>query len=158
MSRARVADIVALAARLSGTSAEAIMGPGRHRSLTKIRQAVYYVSRANGHSYPQIAARLNKNHTTVIHGVDQAMAISQRDDEYAAFLFNLTDEASQTAPFVPVPAKVTFMIEDLPEPPKMPRPNKSDPVPVAAYQYFTRTVKPKNDFGDDQFVVGRARA
>lgn len=157
MARARVADIVAIAARLSHASVEALMGPGRHRSLTRIRHAVYYASRANGHSYPQIGARLNKNHSTVIHGVEQAMALSQRDDEYAAFLFKLLDEAAQSEPFIRVSKKVTMQIEDLPEPPKALRPTRSDPKPVKVSEYFQRSVKPKNDFGADQFVVGRAR-
>lgn len=157
MSRARVSDIITIAARLSGIASEAITGPGRSRNITRVRQAVYYVARSNGHSYPQIGARVNRDHSTIVYGVDRAIDISQRDSEYASFLFNLIDEASRAGPFIPVPKRVAFLIEDLPEPPPMPRPKASDPTPIPAHQYFKRTVKPKNDFGDDQFIVGRAR-
>lgn len=160
MGRARVADIITVAAKLSGMSVDAIMGPGRHRKLAYVRHAVYYVARSNGHSYPQIGARLNRDHSSVIHGLDRAMARAERDPEYAAFLFELTSEAALAPPFVPLPEKIAVLIPDLPETPKLPRPKKSAPAPVVipAHQYFKRNVKPKNDFGDDQFVVGRARA
>lgn len=153
MSRARVLDIVTLASGLSGISASAIVGPGRTRKVVRIRQACYYVARSNGHSYPQIGVRMNRDHSSVLWGVDQAMALAARDPEYATFLFDLANKAANSEPFIPVAPKVTEIIRDMPEPAKPVRPSPySIPVPTKPMLKPQRSLKPKNDFrpGEDQ--------
>lgn len=156
MSRARVSDIITIAARISGVSAQAIIGMGRTRPVVRVRQAVYFVARENGHSYPQIGVRMNRDHSSVLHGVSAAMDWADRFPEYATFLKNLTTECAKAGPFVALPAAVTAIIPDVQVRPMPARPKRYVPVlhpPTPRLATPARTMKPKNDFRAGQMVA-----
>lgn len=145
--RPRIADIVTLASRLSGVPREAIIGAGRHRPVVRVRQAVYYVARASGYSYPQIGARMNKDHSSVIWGAGQAMEWAERYPEYDSFINRLTDEAFESSPFIPIPPPPASIIPEVMVAPE-PAPHKPTPPPPPRKKP-KRSLKPKNDFRAD---------
>lgn len=100
MSRARVSDIVSLAAEMAAVDRNAILGRSRHGRLVRIRQACMTVARESGHSYPAIGRRMNRDHSTIVHGVDKAGIIAERNADYAAFLARLRNAAGQAKPYV----------------------------------------------------------
>lgn len=102
-TRARVADIVTVASRLTGLSVEDIMGPTRFRPIILVRHAVYFVAREQGYSFPQIGARLNRDHSSVIHGRNVAQGRAERDPDYASFLWELAKAVRDEKPFVSLP-------------------------------------------------------
>lgn len=95
----RINDIIGLASRLSGFDAADIKGVRRFQALTRVRMAVYYVARQHGHSFPKIAAILNRDHSTVVYGNSQCANIMSRDPEYAAFVTRLQGGALIAKPF-----------------------------------------------------------
>lgn len=113
--RARVADIVAIASRMSGVPVSVIMGRSRLAPISRLRQAIFVVARRCNHSYPQIARAMNRlDHATIIYGVQRAQAHAERDDEYAAFIDALDYHALNAKPFAPIAAAVTEAIPDKP--------------------------------------------
>lgn len=68
-TRGCVAAIVQQVARETGVSAEAIRGTSRKREVAHARQRVMFLLRQRGWSYPRIGWQLNRDHTTVQHGV-----------------------------------------------------------------------------------------
>lgn len=97
---ARVADIITIAAEMSGIRPEDITGKSRKREFSTIRQAVYYVARLNGHSYPKIATIVGgRDHSSVVHGRNAAFDRAERDEEYARFLAELIEEVGMAEPF-----------------------------------------------------------
>jgi hypothetical protein len=115
--QARVADIIRVAAQMSHISEDKITGPDRHRSIVRVRQACYVVARRSGHSYPQIGRLIGgRDHSSVLHGIDTAAAIAERDDEYSAFIDALDYQSLNVVPFAPVPAAVANAVPDKVEP------------------------------------------
>ena len=49
-----------------------VRSPRRQRHIVKARQAVMVAMRWCGHSLPEIGASINRDHTTIIHGLKQA--------------------------------------------------------------------------------------
>lgn len=107
--RARIADIIHHASKLSGFTVEQIKGPCRTKHLARTRQAICLVAREQrlkdgdssiyAYSYPQIGMHLGRDHSTVIHACAKAELIVARDPIYAAFVSDLR-EASRGKPFV----------------------------------------------------------
>ncbi len=69
-------DIAAEVATHHGITVEALKGPAQHRRIVRLRQEVmfraYEERWADGrrvYSLPQIGAFLNRDHSTVIHGI-----------------------------------------------------------------------------------------
>ena len=59
-------------ANASGFTLEELVGPGRTFKLSRIRQYGMLLAHMAGHSTPDIADVLNRDHTTVIHGIKSA--------------------------------------------------------------------------------------
>jgi chromosomal replication initiation ATPase DnaA len=60
------------------------MGPARFRFVTVARFAVYKAMRIRGWSFSQIGQLMNRDHTTVMHGVTRAEYYIEKDPDYAA--------------------------------------------------------------------------
>lgn len=101
MATSRVSDLVAIAARLSGLSEEALLGPAKHRHVARVRQAVMYVAVNQGvHSYPHIGRVMGRDHKTVFYAADIVPAYMAIDHEYR-LLVEAIERAAETArPFV----------------------------------------------------------
>jgi chromosomal replication initiation ATPase DnaA len=65
-------DVIRGCAEYAGVPVEAITGPQRSRVITAARQAGYSVLRSTGLSYPRIGHRFNRDHTTIMYGVQRA--------------------------------------------------------------------------------------
>ena len=86
-------DLVAKAGLIFGVSAHKIVGPSRHRPTARVRHAVYLVGHEAGLSFPQVADALARDHTTAIHGSQQAQIWIERDPDYAARVAELRHAA-----------------------------------------------------------------
>jgi chromosomal replication initiation ATPase DnaA len=66
-------DVIRGCAEYAGVPVEAITKPGRaHKRINEARQAGYSILRASGLSYPRIGHRFNRDHTTIMYGVQRA--------------------------------------------------------------------------------------
>lgn len=97
--RARVSDIVAIAADMSMMRPETITGRSRLQRVIRVRQACFLIAREHGWSYPEIGHRMNRDHSTVIHGCDTAQVWAERDMDYAAMVDKLRTRAATAKPF-----------------------------------------------------------
>lgn len=91
-------DFVNAAAEMFCVHPRDLVGPYRFNFLMLPRFALYKALRMRGWSYPQIGRFLNRDHSTIIHGVDRAEWKMERDAEYAAkvkALAELKMEASE---------------------------------------------------------------
>lgn len=72
VERARsMASVLATVSRFTGISQAEIAGPHRNVDIAFARQAVmYWCARRTNRSYPEIGRFLNRDHTSVLHGVD----------------------------------------------------------------------------------------
>lgn len=102
MPTTRIADLIAIASRLSGVSVAQIKGKQRFRSVTRVRQAVAYVAVQQAkHSTPQIGKALGgRDHSTIIHCNKVVPIFTARDPDYAAFVARLQREADMAEPFL----------------------------------------------------------
>lgn len=66
--------IIARIAEETGIQAERITGHERIRAVAHARQAVMLACHRAGHSKAAIGRALNRDHTTVMHGIKVAMA------------------------------------------------------------------------------------
>ncbi len=97
--RARVAQIIDCAARLSGIPADEIAGPSRKADVTPIRFAVCQVAMEHGHSSTHIGGRLGqRDHTTVLSGCKRALHKERADNDFCRFINGLRRAASQERP------------------------------------------------------------
>lgn len=71
--------LIDTASRLTGISHQEIMGGGRNREAVWIRWAVSLVAREHGRTLHQIADCLDRDHTTILHGLRQARTIKDAD-------------------------------------------------------------------------------
>ena len=150
VKRALVADIIALASKLSGIAVRRIKGKEQYRPLVRVRWAIYAIAREHGHSYPRIARMFGKDHSTVVHGCQSLPDHTSRDPVYAAFVAELREvaQASAAAPFhAQIQATATAMAIYAPPPIKVLPPRKAKNVFV-----ITRADKDEGDGLD--FRVG----
>lgn len=69
-SRAAIRRAVEEVAAKHAVPMRELTGPAKHRSLAYIRQeAMWSARQTTGASFPEIGRVLNRDHTTVIHGV-----------------------------------------------------------------------------------------
>lgn len=61
--------MVQIAASNYGVSVDEIKGPRRTKHLAEIRWRIAAAARAAGYNHTQIGRALNRDHTTVIHGL-----------------------------------------------------------------------------------------
>lgn len=67
-----VADVVTAASRITKLSEDDLLGRSRMMHIVRVRNAVCLVAHEMGHSYSAIGRELGKDHTTIIHAVEQA--------------------------------------------------------------------------------------
>lgn len=67
-------DIIANTAMRFGVSSSDLAGPSRKRPIANARQDAMLHLHQQGWSYASIGRLLNRNHTTVMHGVARARA------------------------------------------------------------------------------------
>ena len=69
--RTTIRAIIRDASVLTGIPVPDIIGHKRTKEFVRVRQAVMWEARRQGYSLPQIGRALNRDHTTVIHGLRQ---------------------------------------------------------------------------------------
>lgn len=117
MATTRIADLVAIAAHLTGLTAADITGKDRHAKIVRVRQAVMLAARNHtDKSFPQIGAGIGgRDHSTIIYGIERAKAIAERDPEYRALVAQIEERARCAIPFfeppVPADAKPDFPVK-----------------------------------------------
>lgn len=67
--KAIVAAIATEVAAGTGLPLSSILSPRRDAALAQARQVVMFEARQRGLSYPAIGYAMNRDHTTIIHGV-----------------------------------------------------------------------------------------
>ena len=70
----RLMRIARAIATVEMVTVEDLRGPSRDRPIAWARQEFMVAARDDGHSLPEIAAFLNRDHTTVMHGIEAAKA------------------------------------------------------------------------------------
>ncbi len=97
--KARVSDIIAIAADMTAVRPEVIKGRSRNGPVIRIRQACYLIAREQGWSYPEIGNRMDRDHSTVVHGCATAQRWCTNDPYFATMVNNLRDRATRARPF-----------------------------------------------------------
>src|SRR5437899_9001394 len=84
MTPAKLRRLVDTAADIWGVPAISIIGKQRNRQIMEPRAAVCLVAREiMGVSYPRIGAAVgDRDHTTVMHAIERAAEMTERDSEY----------------------------------------------------------------------------
>lgn len=77
-------ELVVECSKMFGVHYRDIMGPSRFRFVTVPRFALYKAMRMRGWSYSQIGRFMDRDHTTVMHGVTRAEYYMERDPDYTA--------------------------------------------------------------------------
>lgn len=72
--RKSIAQIVHEVAESCGLTWEQIVRNARHRDVVQARQMAMYIAYREGFSTPQIGAVLNRDHTTILHGIKKERA------------------------------------------------------------------------------------
>jgi hypothetical protein len=67
---ARLTDIIDAASDLSKVDRAHIVGPCRKPPLFAIRTAISIIAREHKHSFPQIGRALNRDHSSICHGIN----------------------------------------------------------------------------------------
>lgn len=71
--------MILVGARMHGFPVKEITGPRRHKHLAIARWRIAKAARLAGYSYPKIAKAMNKNHTSILHGVKELEKIDNGD-------------------------------------------------------------------------------
>ena len=78
-----VDKVIVIACRLFQAKPHEIRSQRRTTRVVRARHAVFWaLYESTEMSYPEIAKRLNRDHTTVLHGVQRAKSMRHDDDEY----------------------------------------------------------------------------
>lgn len=138
---ARVADIIVIAGDMSKVGVAALLGPGRWRRIAWVRHACYMVARRAGHSFPAIGSVMNRDHSSVVHGVKAADVLHERDPAFRDFVEELEWRAQNVAPFQPLPREISAGI-----------PDRIAPVKIKPLVCIPRkpTQRCRNDFRSDE--------
>lgn len=108
--KARVADIIVLAARLTNMKPGDITKRSRAQRVVRIRAAVAIVARKHDHSYPVIAHRVGlSDHTSVMNYIRNEDIWRKQFPEFGQLVDRLTEEAEKPESFflgeaLPMPA------------------------------------------------------
>jgi chromosomal replication initiation ATPase DnaA len=65
----KVKPIVDAVAEATGIQARFLYGHGRTARVAEARQLIYYLAHKKGINYSAIGRAMNRDHTTVIHGI-----------------------------------------------------------------------------------------
>lgn len=83
MVAARIRDVVTATSTVFGVSRRDIMGKARYKHIVHARKAAYYAARLEGHAFAAIGRVMDRDHSTVMHGCNEAEWFVERDDKYA---------------------------------------------------------------------------
>jgi hypothetical protein len=86
-----VKDVAALVATHTGITVEQIYGKRRDKPIARARFAVCCIARRNGLSFPQIGARIGRDHSSVMHAVKMAEEWERRDPAFAQLLADVVE-------------------------------------------------------------------
>lgn len=75
-------ELIAKCSEMFGVHPRDLLGPARFGFLIPARFALYKAMRIRGWSFAHIGRAMNRDHTTVIHGVARAEYIMARDEQY----------------------------------------------------------------------------
>lgn len=90
---ALVRELIDCASRNTGLRPSEITGWGRSRDLVWIRWAIAVVAREHGRSLPQIGTCLNRDHTTILHGLRACKDLD--DPDYLELLRRLREDVAR---------------------------------------------------------------
>lgn len=79
-----------IAARHYGVTVDDIMKPKGKRFLSKPRWAIYLALHKRKRSYAHIGRWMNRNHASIIYGVQQAQYYMERDPDFRDLVERLT--------------------------------------------------------------------
>lgn len=74
LRRGKINEIVQQVSDLTCISVKDIMGKSRKAPITKARHLVWFVARQQGMTLQQIARAFDRDHTTVLHGIQREEA------------------------------------------------------------------------------------
>lgn len=86
MTQPALSPLIERAAAAYGIRSIDVRSARRSRSTIRARWAVAWAARiGTEYSYPRIAAALGgRDHTTIMHGIDRAVALREQDPEFRA--------------------------------------------------------------------------
>lgn len=93
-----VQDIITAAARLTYMPQDVITGDGREKYIVRVRQAIYHIACAEGHSFKYTGRCMGgRDHSTVRHGADQATIHIERSKGFRMLVDEVRAEAVRVA-------------------------------------------------------------
>ncbi|MFN3387482.1 MAG: helix-turn-helix domain-containing protein [Allosphingosinicella sp.] len=108
--RRTVAEVVLLVSSEFGVSRAELVSEHRGREIAHPRQVVMYLaSQVTPASLPQIGRRLNRDHTTVMHGIRAVRKRMAEDPELAARVGRLRRALEPPEPLECEPAQLDFL-------------------------------------------------
>jgi chromosomal replication initiator protein len=91
-------------ARYYGVQADDLKSKSRHKQIVEPRQMAMYLLREDGHlSTPEIGRLLNRDHTTVLHGIKQILSDVARDGPSRAAVIGIREIVAGGAVQAPTP-------------------------------------------------------
>jgi len=101
MATRRIGDLITIAAAMTRIDRADIIGPRRNRMFSSVRFAIYHVAHNWGlHSSGQIGAAVGgRDHTTILHGLDRARYMIERDAGFASLVDRLKAACLEVEPF-----------------------------------------------------------
>lgn len=106
VTTARVSDVLAIASDITDVHHRDITGTPRFPEIVRVRQACFLISREAGHSYPEIARRMNRDHSAVHYGVKIAWLRERADAEYGEFVAELRARVAANGRTAPAPRQM----------------------------------------------------
>jgi chromosomal replication initiation ATPase DnaA len=79
-------EFLRIAAFHGGCSVKEILSHRRESSIVRVRWACYLALINRGKSYPQAGLIMNRDHTTIIHGVKKARELIENDESFRAIV------------------------------------------------------------------------
>jgi chromosomal replication initiator protein len=90
--------------RYYGVNADELKGKSRHKQIVEPRQISMYLLREDAHlSSPEIGRLLNRDHTTVLHGLKQVMNDIARDGPSRAAVLGIREIIAVGTILIPTP-------------------------------------------------------
>lgn len=80
LRRGKISDIVQQVSDLTCISAKDIMGKSRKAPIAQARFLVWFVARQQGMTLQQIARTFDRDHTTILHGIQREEAARRMEE------------------------------------------------------------------------------
>lgn len=111
--KVRIRDVVTAASEVFGINRDDIMSGSRVGPIVMARKAAYLAARMEGHSFPEIGRIMDREHSTVKHGVNSARWYYDRDPEYAAKIADIRAKAKvMFRPVARIPSHLERMLAE----------------------------------------------